>query len=190
MNTFVPSIELNPPKGRYLAIELGTTAFPKGWGDEQETSPGEYVFSMYVKANWTGEVLLGRTPGQSYLAARWFVKSDRYQRMWFTFYHDGKEKNFMLQINNIPADGTFSIGLFAIHRGTTPAPYTFPGGSLLKPYNYIRGIYYSDSSPTTGTYNQGDTVYNTNPTAGGYVGWICVSGGSPGVWKSFGPISP
>ena len=34
----------------------------------------------------------------------------------------------------------------------------------------------------------GDVVYNTNPAAGGYVGWVCTSGGSPGEWKGFGQI--
>lgn len=34
----------------------------------------------------------------------------------------------------------------------------------------------------------GDVVYNTSPTTGGYVGWVCTTGGSPGVWKGFGKI--
>lgn len=42
--------------------------------------------------------------------------------------------------------------------------------------------------PTTGTYERGDIVYNTNPTAGGYLGWICTAAGTPGTWKGFGLI--
>jgi hypothetical protein len=193
-------VGVGPPPDRHLGIVLGTTAFPKGWGDGLPS--GEYVFSMYAKANWTGEVILGRVQmpfiaaESKTLAARSFVKSDHYQLIWFTFYHDGKGENFTLGISNIPEGGTFSIGLFAIHRGTTPARYTFPiepqstpiGNATVE--DYVRGIYYGDSSPTTGTYNQGDIVYNRNPTAGGHVGWICVSSGSPGLWKLFGPISP
>lgn len=34
----------------------------------------------------------------------------------------------------------------------------------------------------------GDVVYNSSPVTGGYVGWVCTSGGSPGVWKGFGKI--
>ncbi len=44
------------------------------------------------------------------------------------------------------------------------------------------------AAPTTGTYAQGDIFYNTAPTAGGKIGWVCVSGGTPGTWKPFGAI--
>lgn len=44
-------------------------------------------------------------------------------------------------------------------------------------------------APSSGTYLAGDIVYNTAPTAGGFVGWVCVAGGSPGTWKTFGAIS-
>ena len=44
-------------------------------------------------------------------------------------------------------------------------------------------------SPTAGTYKKGDIVWDTNPQAGGYIGWICVREGTPGTWKPFGQIS-
>jgi len=47
----------------------------------------------------------------------------------------------------------------------------------------------AERAPTAGTYRQGDTVWNSNPTAGGYMGWVCTRSGSPGEWKSFGLIS-
>ncbi len=43
--------------------------------------------------------------------------------------------------------------------------------------------------PKAGNYNQGDIVWNANPTAGGAIGWTCVASGSPGRWKSFGAIA-
>lgn len=46
-----------------------------------------------------------------------------------------------------------------------------------------------DKIPTSGSYNKGDIVWNTDPKPTGYVGWICVSSGTPGAWKSFGQIS-
>tara|TARA_X000000950_G_scaffold151444_1_gene186490 strand:- start:1586 stop:2653 length:1068 start_codon:yes stop_codon:yes gene_type:complete len=42
--------------------------------------------------------------------------------------------------------------------------------------------------PTTGNNNQGDIVYDTNPMAGGFMGWVCVESGVPGIWKQFGKI--
>jgi hypothetical protein len=53
---------------------------------------------------------------------------------------------------------------------------------------YVRLETWGNAAPTTGSYNVGDLVYNTNPTAGGYIGWVCVAGGSPGTWKGYGAI--
>jgi hypothetical protein len=39
-----------------------------------------------------------------------------------------------------------------------------------------------------GAYLQGDLVYNTGAAAEGYVGWTCVTAGTPGTWKGFGVI--
>jgi hypothetical protein len=44
------------------------------------------------------------------------------------------------------------------------------------------------AAPSSGTWATGDIVWNTSPTAGGYAGWICTSGGTPGTWKGFGLI--
>jgi len=42
--------------------------------------------------------------------------------------------------------------------------------------------------PLGGNHNQGDMIYNNNPQAGGYLGWVCIEGGTPGKWKRFGKI--
>ena len=44
------------------------------------------------------------------------------------------------------------------------------------------------SAPTTGLWAKGDIVLNSSPDAGEYLGWVCVTGGSPGTWKGFGLI--
>lgn len=44
------------------------------------------------------------------------------------------------------------------------------------------------SAPSTGTYRKGDIVWNDNPKETGYVGWICVRDGNPGIWRGFGQI--
>jgi hypothetical protein len=43
--------------------------------------------------------------------------------------------------------------------------------------------------PTEGTFNKGDIVWNTNPKATDYIGWVCVTPGAPGYWLPFGAIS-
>lgn len=47
----------------------------------------------------------------------------------------------------------------------------------------------SPATPTVGTYVAGDIIYDDNPTAGGNVGRVCVTSGTPGTWKTFGAIS-
>jgi len=42
--------------------------------------------------------------------------------------------------------------------------------------------------PDSGSFIQGDIIWNTNPIPTGYVGWICVRSGNPGEWKPFGQI--
>jgi len=42
--------------------------------------------------------------------------------------------------------------------------------------------------PNAGMHNTGDIIWNSNPAPTGYVGWICVKGGSPGEWRAFGQI--
>lgn len=45
-----------------------------------------------------------------------------------------------------------------------------------------------DNVPTSGQYQKGDIVWNSNPREDAFVGWICITSGTPGVWKSFGKI--
>ena len=49
----------------------------------------------------------------------------------------------------------------------------------------IRGT----AAPTTGAWLQGDSVIFTNPVAGGFIGAVCTTAGSPGTWKTFGAIT-
>ncbi|MGH4119454.1 BppU family phage baseplate upper protein [Clostridium sp.] len=49
-------------------------------------------------------------------------------------------------------------------------------------------VFYGTAIPTTGDWQQGDKMINTSPTASGYLGWVCVTTGSPGVWKGFGLV--
>ena len=48
---------------------------------------------------------------------------------------------------------------------------------------------YADSPPQPGTWRVGDQTVNRQPRAGSYVGWVCVTAGSPGEWRPFGSIA-
>lgn len=52
-----------------------------------------------------------------------------------------------------------------------------------------RGVGTRAAAPSTGTAVVGDIVFNGDPVASGFIGWVCVTAGSPGTWKSWGPIS-
>lgn len=64
----------------------------------------------------------------------------------------------------------------------------FGNNSDLASDSYCKKISYSTTYPSTGTWNKGDTVYNNSPTANGYIGWTCITAGTPGTWKPFGNI--
>jgi len=51
-----------------------------------------------------------------------------------------------------------------------------------------RVIAAADASPTDGTWHVGDIVLNNRVQPSGFVGWICVGGGTPGTWAQFGAI--
>lgn len=55
-------------------------------------------------------------------------------------------------------------------------------------YKQFNDIYMAQF-PTTGSWNVGDRVYNTVPSSGGYIGWVCTVAGTPGTWKGFGLIA-
>ena len=46
-----------------------------------------------------------------------------------------------------------------------------------------------DIAPTSGTWPKGVIAWNSDPSAGGFIGWVCVASGTPGTWKTFGAIS-
>lgn len=48
---------------------------------------------------------------------------------------------------------------------------------------------FATAAPTSGTWTTGARVWNSAPSAGGYTGWVCVSGGTPGTWKGFGVVA-
>jgi len=43
--------------------------------------------------------------------------------------------------------------------------------------------------PGSGAYVKGTIVWNSNPTAGAPIGWVCTVAGSPGTWLAFGQIA-
>lgn len=77
-------------------------------------------------------------------------------------------------------------GSLGINVGTTDPRSALHVGGAIK-FNDTLHLKGRDI-PDSGSYNQGDIVWNSNPQPRGYVGWICVKGGAPGMWNAFGEI--
>jgi hypothetical protein len=83
-----------------------------------------------------------------------------------------------------------------IERVTTPTPEDWivgrvdVNGNVSLSFADARRIRYGTAAPTTGTWTRGTQVLNVEPSAGGSVGWVCVTAGTPGTWKTFGDIAP
>jgi hypothetical protein len=70
--------------------------------------------------------------------------------------------------------GTTNLGKFAsIELGVA-------GGNTLT---------YAVAAPNQGAWKKGDLIFNSSPATGASVGWVCITAGTPGVWKSFGTIN-
>jgi hypothetical protein len=48
---------------------------------------------------------------------------------------------------------------------------------------------YAGAAPTTGWHKRGEYRLDSTPTAGGTMGWVCTTDGTPGTWKTFGAIT-
>lgn len=55
--------------------------------------------------------------------------------------------------------------------------------------SFMKSRLHGTAAPSTGTWLQGAANERPNPAASGFIGDVCVTGGTPGTWKTFGAIS-
>jgi hypothetical protein len=172
----------------YYTFESVDNANPNGWGGG--LAEGLYTFSFYYKSNFGAQALFYLAGNQGPVTSMPIVKGQGWHRAWCSFYHDGTQRQLAVGIYNIPHNGVITLGLLAIHKGPTPAAWTYPGNPTVE--DVVREQYWGPSMPASGTFKQGDITWNTNPQSAGpnaYVGWICITGGTPGIWRPFGAIA-
>ena len=89
-----------------------------------------------------------------------------------------------------PAAGLVSyISLPAIYDLGATLPETAnvgPGVAAFVPETHVQRVL---AAPVAGTWPIGYKLHARAPAAGGFEGWICTTGGTPGTWKTFGAIS-
>jgi len=63
----------------------------------------------------------------------------------------------------------------------------FPSFEIRAEYE-ITATVAADGAPSAGAWTVGARVWNPAPAAGEFIGWVCVTAGTPGTWKGFGEI--
>jgi hypothetical protein len=154
---------------------------------------GIYTFSFLAKANQENVVDMGVETGG--ILRKSVRLGTAFQRYTYTMYFDDAtnrdpQANTLSIAFYMPRHVEVTFGEFALHRGPSAQPFTFPGnvmeeGMTLTASPVLRGTH----PPTQGTWKTGDLMYHTAPQPGGVVGWVCIEGGVPGVWRGFGQIS-
>lgn len=48
--------------------------------------------------------------------------------------------------------------------------------------------FHAAGPPSAGSFHAGDRVWNTAPSSGVPVGWVCTVAGTPGTWSPFAVI--
>jgi hypothetical protein len=99
-------------------------------------------------------------------------------------------------VNTVKAYGLDATGTpfecyvhaFVISEVFPQEKYTAIAQNKLTSKQRGRGVTYGAAAPTTGYWAKNEIVLNSAPTAGGYIGWVCITAGSPGTWKGYGLI--
>lgn len=183
-----------------LAQNAWFSVYSADWGVGLPS--GVYTFSFYTRVSKPVSFRLGvqfASPrgGTTYstLGSRLIDPYTGYQRIAFSFYWPGGATPWRLGIfaYNLELNTDLYLGLFAVHKGHFPAPYTAPVDNAASPTTQITlprvfGEYRNTAAPTAGTYVAGDVVWNATPTSGAPLGWVCVSSGTPGTWLHFGAL--
>jgi hypothetical protein len=117
-----------------------------------------------------------------------------------TLYYDsaagGISEWWMPSIIHIPASANVSDwDAVRLSRSLNAFPATGEAGTLALLNHQLLQLgggvrhYSASAAPTTGTWKQGDVVWNTAPAAGGTPGWVCVTAGTPGTWKTMANVA-
>jgi hypothetical protein len=82
---------------------------------------------------------------------------------------------------NVVVNGTLSVGMQSVSSDVN-----FETSGNIRFSNRLFAV--GTEAPASGSFKKGDIVWNSNPVETGYVGWVCVTDGTPGIWRGFGQI--
>ena len=132
---------------------------------------------VLVNTDWTHVEYKILVPASGFYYLYFYPPGDVAQTIWVD--------DVVIAQTDLPIDNLPNL----VNYSTTATLATRPGVNLpIFNIGPIR-VSYGNAAPTIGTWARGDVVYNTAPAASGFVGWSCVTAGTPGTWKTFGAIS-
>lgn len=104
----------------------------------------------------------------------------------------GKEGDLVFDYSNANSNRPFEItgeNTLQTFGRNTPVSYKFKVSEFALGAGSNARIYGTSSiAPASGYHARGEIVFNYNPSASGFIGWVCVASGESGVWKQFGGI--
>lgn len=142
--------------------------------------------------NSSGTRLTSSDSGHPYVRG-YLGGSMTYSSNWGGHYQRGGDDDSPIYFN-ITSDDVKKVQLLIIGTSTMElASFQVFADGQMNVYSGIEEMRFKDrfgvSAPSAGTWAVGDTVWNTTPTAGGTMGWVCTTAGTPGTWKTFGSIA-
>jgi hypothetical protein len=103
----------------------------------------------------------------------------------FSEFPDGKHE---WGPNTVGGVGVRDTNLYRSAADTLKTDDTFIAGTALKISTGAPQTV-GAAAPAAGAHVVGEIVWNTSPTSGGTIGWVCTTAGTPGTWKTWGVIS-
>jgi hypothetical protein len=94
--------------------------------------------------------------------------------------------NILLGNKNTPPIQVSINGTLTVNVSTPDPRVKLDVGGAIKFNNALHLS--SAEAPNSGSFNQGDIVWNAAPAQRKYIGWVCIKSGSPGIWCPFGEI--
>jgi hypothetical protein len=101
----------------------------------------------------------------------------------------------------LQSSGTLGFGIWALGVSGSATVYVdevsvaFGTEALMNPAKFGSielkdgTVTRASAAPASGTWKQGDIVFNDAPTSGGAAGWMCTAAGSPGTWKAMANLA-
>jgi pectate lyase-like protein len=157
-----------------------------GWNNVLQPSypHGEWTLSFFIKSSYAGQVILSFDDDASFSNFITFDTLDfsgasQWQRLSTTFYYDGYAfsgyagRGVAFSFYGVPESATLYVSHIALHHGRGAKQWTYPGNANSQ--DLVISEYWAVAAPSSGTYAVGDIVWNSTPSSGNPVGWVCTA---------------